>query len=102
MFATPVLAQDSKEVSCGYQADVIRAIQQARLDRVKEADVAETIAASDPQWPANYSAAIPQLTPWVYSQKKRDLRRNDLGAVLEQQCLENWEQIQDMQQQLNN
>lgn len=102
LFATPLIAADSKEVSCGYQGQVISAIQQARLDRVKEQDVAATIAASNPSWPAQYSKAIPGLTPWVYQQKMRDLRKNDLGAVMREQCIENWDQIQAMQKNLNN
>ncbi|MDU9003509.1 hypothetical protein [Sedimentitalea todarodis] len=102
LFATPLLAAESKEQSCGYQAQVISAIQKARLDRVKQADVASTIAASNPTWPANYNAAIPQLTEFVYSQKKRDLKKTDLGANLQQQCLENWDQIQEMQKKLKN
>lgn len=102
LFATPLLAAETKEQSCGYQAQVISAIQKARLDRVKQADVASTIAASNPIWPANYNAAIPQLTEFVYSQKKRDLKKTDLGANMEQQCLENWDQIQEMQKNLKN
>ncbi|MFD3189047.1 hypothetical protein ACFMPD_02075 [Sedimentitalea sp. HM32M-2] len=102
LFATPVLAAESKEKSCGYQGQVMSAVQKARLDKVKEADVAATIAASNPPWPANYSAAIPQLTQFVYSQKMRDLRKNDLGASLRAQCIENWDQIQKMQKNLKN
>ena len=48
LLATPALAEDSKEVSCGYQAQVVAAIQQARLDRVKERDVPEP-SASNPR-----------------------------------------------------
>lgn len=102
LLSTPVLAQETKEESCGYQADVVRAIQQARMDRVKEGDVAGTIAASNPAWPANYNAAIPQLTTWVYEQKRRDLRKMDLGGVLYQQCVDNWDQIQALKNNLNN
>ncbi|WP_299659661.1 hypothetical protein [uncultured Ruegeria sp.] len=102
LLSTPALAQETKEESCGYQADVVRAIQQARLDRVKEADIAETIASTNPTWPANYNAAIPQLTSWVYEQKKRDLRKKDLGGILYEQCVDNWEQIQALKNKLNN
>ncbi|SFU05851.1 hypothetical protein [Sedimentitalea nanhaiensis] len=102
LLATPVLSAETKEQSCGYQAQVMSAVQQARLDKVKEADVATTIAASNPVWPDNYSAAIPQLAQFVYSQKMRDLRKNDLGAVLREQCIENWDQIQKMQKDLKN
>ncbi|MBK0328337.1 hypothetical protein I5535_13675 [Rhodobacteraceae bacterium F11138] len=102
LLASPLMAAETKEESCGYQADVMRAVQQARLDRVKEADVADTIAATNPGWPENYNAAIPQLTQFVYSQKMRHLRKEDLGATLREQCLENWDQIQKMQKDLKN
>ena len=88
--ASPVLAQDTsdKEVSCQYQADVVAAIQQARLDRVKERDVADTIVASNPPWPENYNAAIPLITPWVYEQKMRVIRNEDLSAAWNELCLQ--------------
>jgi len=85
--ATPVLAQ-SKEESCGYQADVVAAIQQARLDRVRERDVPDAIAATNPAWPDNYNAAIPLITPWVYEKKMRIIRKEDLGAAWKELCLQ--------------
>ena len=87
LIATPVLSADSKDVSCGYQADVVAAIQKARLDRVKEQDVAKTIKASGPTWPENYSAAIPLITPWVYEKKMREVRNQDLAAAWKELCL---------------
>ena len=102
LLSTPALAQETKEVSCGYQADVVRSIQQARLDRVKEPDVVGAIADSNPSWPPNYNAAIPQLISWVYEQKKRDLRKMDLGGILYQQCVDNWDQIQALKDNLKN
>ena len=81
---------------------MIRAIQQARLDRVKLRDVMKVIVASNPPWPANYSKAIPTYAPWVYDQKMRDLRKTDLGTSFEQQCLEQWDLIQEQQKQLGN
>ena len=89
LLATPVLAGDSKAVSCQYQADVVAAIQQARLDRVKERNVPAAIADTNPQWPDNYNAAIPLITPWVYDQKMRVIRKTDLSAILLEQCLQN-------------
>ena len=89
LLATPALAEDSKEVSCGYQAQVVAAIQQARLDRVKERDVPEAIAASNPTWPENYHAAIPLITPWVYEKKMRVVRQNDLSEAWKEVCLAN-------------
>ncbi len=88
LLATPVLAQETKEQSCGYQADVVAAIQQARLDRVKERNLPKYIAESDPTWPDNYNAAIPLMAPWVYDQKMRDIRKKDLAAAWKELCLQ--------------
>ena len=84
---TPVLAQ-SKAESCGYQADVVAAIQKARQDRVAERDVPDAIAATNPTWPENYNAAIPLITPWVYEKKMRIIRKEDLAAAWKELCLQ--------------
>lgn len=89
LLAAPAQAADSKEESCGYQAQVVAAIQKARLDRVKERDVAKVIAASDPTWPENYNNAIPLITPWVYEKKMSVVRKNDLAAAWKEVCLKN-------------
>lgn len=89
LLAAPAWAADSKEASCGYQAQVVAAIQKARLDRVKERDVPEAIAASNPTWPENYNAAIPLITPWVYEKKMREVRENDLSNAWNEVCLAN-------------
>ncbi len=86
--ATPLAAQEAKNQDCQYQADVVAAIQQARLDRVKERDVPDAVAASSPTWPDNYNAAIPLITPWVYEQKMRDIRKKDLAAAWLELCLQ--------------
>ncbi|EEE38582.1 hypothetical protein RKLH11_2424 [Rhodobacteraceae bacterium KLH11] len=88
LFATPLVAQETKEQSCQYQADVVAAVQQARLDRVKERDVAQVVADNGPTWPENYNAAIPLIAPWVYEQKMRDVRKKDLGAAWLELCLQ--------------
>ncbi len=88
LLATPLAAQETKEQSCQYQADVVAAVQQARLDRVKERDVAKTVVDSGPAWPENYNAAIPLIAPWVYEQKMRDVRKKDLGAAWLELCLQ--------------
>jgi methylthioribose-1-phosphate isomerase len=100
VLVAPVQAAEKKEESCKYQGQVMAAVQAARMDRVKQEKVEEVILASDPEWPEQYSKAIPQLTAHVYAIKRRDLRNADLGAILEQQCLENWDQIQAMTKQL--
>lgn len=96
----PAMAAETKEESCKYQGQVMAAVQSARMDRVRLEKVEEVILASDPKWPEQYSKAIPQLAQHVYAMKRRDLRNADLGAVFEQQCLLNWDQIQQMKQQL--
>ncbi|MEX0319295.1 MAG: hypothetical protein AB3N21_15150 [Ruegeria sp.] len=88
LMAAPVHAAETKEQSCQYQADVVAAIQQARLDRVKERDVPAAIAKTGPDWPENYNAAIPLITPWVYEQKMRDVRKKDLSAAWLELCLQ--------------
>ncbi len=85
--ATPAIAQD-KEETCGFQAQVVAAIQQARLDRVPERDVQDHILANGPEWPENYNNAIPLITPWVYEQKRRVIRNEDLSAAWSELCLQ--------------
>ena len=102
LFASPLWAADSKEKSCRYQGDVVAAIQKARLDRVKEEDVASAVAATNPTWPDNYSAAIPGITGWVYQQKRRVIRKSDLGAELYQSCFDNWDAIREQRRKLKN
>lgn len=87
VLAFPAGAQ-TKEESCGYQADVVAAIQQARRDRVKERNVPKHIAGTNPKWPDNYNAAIPLITPWVYEQKMQVIRNEDLAAGWKELCLQ--------------
>lgn len=102
LLAAPAYASENKEESCMYQGQVMAAVQQARLDRVKEADVEQAILDSSPEWPENYSKAIPQLTSHVYAMKRRDLKNVELGPLFEEQCLQNWDRIQAMQGQASN
>lgn len=88
LLATPVLAAETKEESCDYQAQVVAAIQKARLDRVRERDVPKAIAATNPTWPENYNNAIPLMTPWVYEQKMKVVRKEDLAATWKELCLQ--------------
>ena len=87
VLATPLAAAETKEQSCQYQADVVAAVQQARLDRVKERDVPKAVSDTAPTWPESYNAAVPLITPWVYDQKMRDVRKKDLGAAWLELCL---------------
>ena len=93
--STSFAADVTKEEYCGETAKVVAAIQQARLDRVSERDVRETILATDPAWPDNYDNAIVQLTPWVYEQKMRDVRKNDLSAAWSEVCISQWDAFKD-------
>ncbi len=102
LLSTPVLAADAKEEACRYEAQVMAAVQQARLDRVAEAKVADHLAASEPSWPENYNAAIPQMVGYVFQMKRRELKQNDLGALWEQQCLQTWDQRQQMLEDMKN
>ena len=86
-FATPAFAQDKAE-TCAYQAQVVQAIQQARLDRVAEREVQAHIIAQSPSWPENYNNAIPLITPWVYEQRRSVIRNEDLGAAWSELCLQ--------------
>lgn len=87
ILATPALSQVNKEEDCRFQADVVAAIQKARLDRVRERNVPKAIEDTAPTWPDNYNAAIPIMTPWVYEQKMRDVRNVDLSDVWLELCL---------------
>ena len=79
-------AADAKAESCGYQGDVVAAVQQARIDRVRERRVAEHIAAQDYEWPEQYNGAIPLITPWIYEMRRADLDE-DLRAVWIAGCM---------------
>ncbi|KIN60401.1 hypothetical protein Z945_1372 [Sulfitobacter noctilucae] len=85
----PAIAQASAEKveTCGYQAAVVSAIQQARLDRVRERKVQERVL-ENATWPENFNTAIPLLTPWVYEMKMRDVREQDLAAAWTELCLQ--------------
>lgn len=85
--ALPASAQTEKEASCRLQADVVVAIQQARLDRVRERRVEKAILDTSPTWPEKYNNLIPILTPWVYELPMDQVRENDLGEVWNTACL---------------
>lgn len=86
--AAPVFAQETKEESCTLQAEVVAAVQQARLDRVKEREVQDHILAQGPTWPEKYNNTIPLIAPWVYEQKRRVIRNEDLGTAWSELCLQ--------------
>ena len=82
----PALAASKKEESCTHQAAVVAAVQQARLDRVKEREVPATVQAQA-SWPDDFNTAIPLVTPWVYEMKMRDVKKSDLSAAWKEMCL---------------
>ena len=87
--ALPGLAATAeREEDCGFQAQVVEAVRQARLDRVAERKVADHIAATEPGWPDRYDTAIPLVTPWVYEMKMRVVKAEDLAAAWKELCLQ--------------
>lgn len=102
LMAAPALAAEDREETCGYEAQVMTAVQQARMDRVAQGDVAAHITASAPAWPERFNAAIPGMVDYIYQMRRRDLKDNDFGAIWKQQCLDMWDQRQEMIKQLQN
>jgi hypothetical protein len=77
----------SKADDCKYQGQVVAAIQTARLERVKEGDLAEHIASTNPEWPERYNNAIGVLGGPIYDLKRRDIKTVDLGMQWNDTCL---------------
>ncbi|WP_417674770.1 hypothetical protein [Pseudodonghicola sp.] len=92
----------TKEAVCGYEAQVMAAVQKARLDKVAQENVADHIAAGPVTWPEQYNAAIPGMVDYIYQVTRGDLKKNDFGAIWNQQCLDMWDQRQEMIKQLKN
>ncbi|NNK17292.1 MAG: hypothetical protein HKP51_10360 [Sulfitobacter sp.] len=82
-------ASETRKVDCGHQAAVVAAVQQARLDRVRERKVQEHVT-KDATWPDNYNNAIPLIAGWVYGKDvtMRDVRNKDLAAAWTELCLQ--------------
>jgi hypothetical protein len=85
--ASPAVAAAAKARDCGYQSDVVAAVQAARVAKVKERKVADHVAATTPDWPEKYNAVIPLVTPWVYSMKMAEVKSADLKAAWNEMCL---------------
>ena len=79
----------SKKKECGYQRDIVAAVQKARLDRVPERKVTETVLAGEVTWPERYNDTIAIFASEIYKLKRRDLKTTDVGAQWEQVCLTN-------------
>jgi hypothetical protein len=85
--AAPVVAETAKEKDCGYQGDVVAAVQAARIARVKEKKVPDYVAEATPDLPEKYSAVVPLVTPWVYSMKMAEVKEADLSGAWKELCL---------------
>jgi glutaredoxin-related protein len=81
-------AATKKDRDCTYQGQVVAAVQQARLDRVKERDVRSHVEAKA-DWPEQYNNTIPLLAGWIYGSdvKMKDLREKNFGAAWREICL---------------
>ena len=86
VMGVPAFAASKKETDCGYQAAVVAAVQQARIDRVGERKVPAHVSAQA-TWPERYNVAITLVTPWVYEMKMRDVKKHDLSAAWNEMCL---------------
>ncbi|MDF1727003.1 MAG: hypothetical protein P1U53_04545 [Sulfitobacter sp.] len=88
MLAPAAQAQSAKEKDCLYQGQVVAAIQQARLERVREAKVIEHVSGAG-DWPARYDNSIPIFAGWIYGSevKMKDLREQNFGEAWRQTCL---------------
>jgi hypothetical protein len=104
LLAVPATAatQAEKKKQCQFQADLIGAVQTARLDRVKKAKASETVLAANPEWPEGAAQAMSPVVEYVYGIKRRDLKKVDLAADTLTTCLENYDQIQALKNSVEN
>ncbi|AXI45947.1 hypothetical protein C1J03_07875 [Sulfitobacter sp. SK012] len=86
--AAPLLAASAKETDCAYQGNVVEAVRQARIARVRERSVPEHIAKTQPTWPEKYNAVIPLVAPWIYEMRMKEVRTTDLQAGWKELCLQ--------------
>ncbi len=91
-----------KEAACAFQAELMGAVQTARLDRVRKSRVTDRLIAENPDWPAGVAQALPAVTDYVYSIKRRELQQVDLAAQTEATCLQNYDQIQSLKESVTN
>ncbi|MEQ6204103.1 hypothetical protein ABMC88_13720 [Sulfitobacter sp. HNIBRBA2951] len=84
--AAPAIAATAKAKDCGYQSDVVAAVQAARVARVKEANVPDHVAGTAPEWPEKYNNILPLVTPWVYGMKMAEVKTADLKAAWAEMC----------------
>ena len=101
-FGGGAAATEEKERACALNGEIMGAIQQARLDRVKEDVLADRLMSANPHWPESIRQTIPAMASFVYAQKRRDLRKFDYAVTTREQCLQNWEQIREMKENASN
>jgi len=85
--ASPAFADAAKEKDCGYQGDVVAAVQAARVAKVDASDVEGHVAETAPEWPEKYNAVVPVVAPWIYSMEMADVETADLSAAWNELCL---------------
>jgi len=87
--SSPAFAASKKDKECGYQADIVAAVQKARLDRVSERKVTQTVMAGEVTWPERYNVTIAIFAGEIYKLKMRDLKKTDVGEQWRGACLAN-------------
>ena len=85
-WAVAGFADTEKEISCRHQAEVVGAVQDARLNDVAQ-DAVQNAVSKDASWPDKFNAIIPIVTPWIYELPLADVKGNDLAAVWKEGCL---------------
>lgn len=99
----PLAAQQvDKEAQCRLQGELMGTIQKARLDGVRKAQLQEAVAEARPDFSPAILATVPQLGNYVYDFRKRDLRKINLAESTRVQCLQNWDQIQQLRKSVTN
>ncbi len=102
MLAGPATAETQKQTECSLQAGLMSTVQKARLNGVPKAKIAKVIQSANPDLSDNIIAVVPAIADHVYSIKRDDLKKVDLGKATMAQCLENWDQIQEMKKTVTN
>ena len=97
----PAFAASRKQRECAEQGALVGTIQQARLAGVRRAQLRDAVAKAQPDLSEAMLDTVPQLGDFVYGLKRGQLKQINLGQVTQQQCLDNWDQVQQMRKQLN-
>ncbi len=88
-------AQDATKLAqCELSANMIGAVQQARLDRVRKGRAAAKVMNANAAWPDSVKTALPTIVEFVYGLPRKDLTTQDLRETTRVQCLQQYEQVQ--------